>query len=100
MIHPPMGFFSNVLLFARAGNGRDRDELAFLPAALEIVETPPSPVGRTLGFTIIAMFCIALAWACLGGLATRMLQRGGARMGFNFLMGLLLVASATQLLFR
>jgi hemolysin D len=66
MIHPPMGFFSNVLLFARAGNGRDRDELAFLPAALEIVETPPSPVGRTLGFTIIAMFCIALAWACLG----------------------------------
>ena len=28
---------------------RTRDELAFLPAALEIVETPPSPIGRTIG---------------------------------------------------
>ena len=27
---------------------RDRDELAFLPAALEIVETPPSPTGRAI----------------------------------------------------
>ena len=26
-----------------------RDELAFLPAALEIVETPPSPTGRAIG---------------------------------------------------
>ena len=28
---------------------RDRHELAFLPAALEIVETPPSPIGRAIG---------------------------------------------------
>jgi hemolysin D len=41
-------------------------ELAFLPAALEIVETPPSPIGRAIGATIIAIFCLALAWACLG----------------------------------
>src|SRR5271154_2572778 len=46
---------------------RRRDhELAFLPAALEIVETPPSPIGRTIGATIIAVFVLALAWACLG----------------------------------
>jgi hemolysin D len=45
---------------------RDADELAFLPAALEIVETPPSPVGRTLGVVIIAIFCLALAWASFG----------------------------------
>ena len=45
---------------------RDREELAFLPAALEIVETPPSPIGRAIGATIIAAFCLALAWACWG----------------------------------
>lgn len=42
------------------------DELAFLPAALEIVETPPSPVGRATAFSIIAVFIVALAWACFG----------------------------------
>src|SRR5215469_17602144 len=46
---------------------RRRDhEVAFLPAALEIVETPPSPVGRAIGATIIAVFVLALAWSCLG----------------------------------
>jgi hemolysin D len=34
------------------GARRDRHELAFLPAALEIVETPPSPIGRAIGVTI------------------------------------------------
>jgi membrane fusion protein, hemolysin D len=45
---------------------RRRDELAFLPAALEIVETPPSPLGRALVLTIVAAFCLALVWASLG----------------------------------
>ena len=45
---------------------RDRDELAFLPAALEIVETPPSPTGRAIGVAIIALFCLALGWAAFG----------------------------------
>lgn len=31
-----------------------------------IVETPPSPVGRAIAFTIIAVFSVAIAWACLG----------------------------------
>jgi hemolysin D len=42
------------------------DELAFLPAALEIVETPPSPLGRATAFSIIAVFGVGLAWACFG----------------------------------
>ena len=42
-------------------SARRRDELAFLPAALEIVETPPSPVGRAIGLTLILLFCAALA---------------------------------------
>jgi hemolysin D len=45
---------------------RRREEIAFLPAALEIVETPPSPVGRAVAWTIVAVFCAALAWASLG----------------------------------
>ena len=46
---------------------RRRDyELAFLPAALEITETPPSPTRRAVGLTIIALFCLTLAWASLG----------------------------------
>jgi hemolysin D len=45
---------------------RSADELAFLPAALEIVETPPSPVGRAIGLSIVAVLVVALAWACIG----------------------------------
>src|ERR1700686_4477728 len=45
---------------------RGEHELAFLPAALEIVETPPSPIGRAIGITLIALFCLALAWASFG----------------------------------
>ncbi|HET6160194.1 MAG TPA: HlyD family type I secretion periplasmic adaptor subunit [Dongiaceae bacterium] len=45
---------------------RTRDEREFLPAALEIVDTPPSPVGRAVGLTIIAVALIAIAWACIG----------------------------------
>ena len=43
-----------------------RSELEFLPAALEIIETPPSPVGRAIGATVILFFVVAVSWACLG----------------------------------
>lgn len=45
---------------------RSRDEIAFLPAALEIVEAPPNPVGRAVGAVIVAAFAVAIVWACLG----------------------------------
>src|SRR5262245_17157360 len=45
---------------------RTRDEREFLPAALEIVDTPPSPVGRAIGFTIILVAIATIAWACIG----------------------------------
>lgn len=48
--------------------GRHRNELAFLPAALEIVETPPSPIGRAIGLTLIVLFCAALAWSWWGSI--------------------------------
>src|SRR5215470_1037621 len=50
----------------RRARERRGEELAFLPAALEIVETPPSPIGRTIGVTIILLFCAALLWAWWG----------------------------------
>jgi len=43
-----------------------REELAFLPAALEIVETPPPPMAGATSGTVIALFCVALAWSCFG----------------------------------
>src|SRR5712672_4251917 len=43
-----------------------REELAFLPAALEIVETPPSPIGRVIVATIVVLFCVALVWSWWG----------------------------------
>jgi hypothetical protein len=55
-----------VIALPRGASRRDKDELAFLPAALEIVETPPSPLGRAIGLTIVVLFCLALAWASLG----------------------------------
>jgi hemolysin D len=45
---------------------RGKDELAFLPAALEIVETPVPPLAGAIGGTIISLFCLALVWASFG----------------------------------
>jgi len=45
---------------------RSGDELAFLPAALEIVETPPSPIGRLLAANIVLLFCAVLIWSWFG----------------------------------
>ncbi len=41
-------------------------ELDFLPAALEIQEKPPSPVGRAIIWSIVTFFSMAIAWAMLG----------------------------------
>lgn len=43
-----------------------KQELEFLPAVLEIQETPPSPLGRILAWTLITFFTIAVLWACFG----------------------------------
>src|SRR5215467_11684071 len=56
----------NVISFPLTRGRREADELAFLPAALEIVETPPSPIGRAIAGVIALLFCAALAWAWWG----------------------------------
>jgi hemolysin D len=41
-------------------------EREFLPAALEIIETPPSPIGRLGAYCLVAVFALAIAWAWFG----------------------------------
>lgn len=43
-----------------------KDELEFLPGALEVAQTPPSPVGLATAWLIISLFSIAVLWACIG----------------------------------
>ena len=42
--------------------------LEFLPAAMEVEETPPSPAGRGIIWAIVIFFAVAVAWACVGHL--------------------------------
>lgn len=41
-------------------------ELEFLPAVLELQETPPSPAGRITVIVIILVFVFAIVWATFG----------------------------------
>jgi hemolysin D len=43
-----------------------RAEREFLPAALEIVETPPSPIGRLGAYCLVAVFMLAFVWSWIG----------------------------------
>ncbi|WP_372740958.1 HlyD family type I secretion periplasmic adaptor subunit [Neptunomonas sp.] len=43
-----------------------RELAAFLPAALEIQETPPNPLAKWIGRSLILLFCLALLWAYFG----------------------------------
>ena len=49
-----------------AGPKRLSDELAFLPAALSLQETPVHPAPRRLAFALIVLFLIALLWSVVG----------------------------------
>lgn len=49
-----------------AGPARMADEAAFLPAALSLQETPVHPAPRRLAWGLIALFVLALVWACIG----------------------------------
>jgi hemolysin D len=58
--------FADSVAFLRQPVQRSRDEQAFLPAALEIVETPVAPYANYIGGSVILLFCIALVWASFG----------------------------------
>ena len=45
---------------------KDGKETEFLPSILEVTETPPSPVGRLVMWTIVALLIIGGVWAFVG----------------------------------
>ena len=48
-------------------HGEDREkETEFLPAILEVTETPPSPTGRLVMWTILLLVVALLTWSFLG----------------------------------
>lgn len=49
-----------------AGPKRLTDELAFLPAALSLQETPAHPAPRRAAIVICALFVAAIVWATVG----------------------------------
>jgi len=51
-------------------------EREFLPAALEILETPASPVGRSIALVICLFFAVAIAWAWFGRVDTVAVAQG------------------------
>lgn len=51
---------------ARPPTHRTHEEIAFLPAALEIIESPPNPIGRAILWCVIALVVVALGWASFG----------------------------------
>jgi hemolysin D len=53
------------MAWTRSFNKND-PEIEFYPAALEVLETPPSPVGRAIAGVIILFLVIAFAWAIIG----------------------------------
>ena len=48
----------------------EEDEIAFLPAALEILERPPNPIGRAVMWCVIALVLCAVGWASFGHIDT------------------------------
>jgi hemolysin D len=57
---------ANVIALPGRAAALRRAEREFLPAALEIIETPASPIGRAIAASLIVFFGIAIAWACIG----------------------------------
>ncbi|TQV78590.1 HlyD family type I secretion periplasmic adaptor subunit [Denitrobaculum tricleocarpae] len=51
-------------------------ELEFLPAAVEILETPASPVGRAVVFVIATLFVATIAWGWFGKIDTEAVAQG------------------------
>jgi len=41
-------------------------ELDFLPAALEVQQRPPSPIGRAIAWSLMLLFLLVVVWATLG----------------------------------
>jgi len=50
----------------RRKTAKQFDETDFLPAALEVLETPPKPLGRIILWMLLSFLFIALVWSIFG----------------------------------
>ena len=48
------------------GEGQDARATEFLPSILEVTETPPSPVGRAVLWTLVGLLVAGAIWVCVG----------------------------------
>ena len=55
---------------------KEKHEYEFLPSALEVEETPPSPLGRLIVWTIFTIIIVAVAWSVLAGTDKVAVARG------------------------
>lgn len=52
---------------ATLGDGTKQQNLSeFMPAALELQESPPNPLVRWLAWILVALFLLTFIWACIG----------------------------------
>ena len=54
----------------------DSDDKEFLPPAVEILETPPSPMGRMLVWAILTLFVLVILWSFIGEIDEVVVARG------------------------
>ncbi|MBL1260754.1 MAG: HlyD family type I secretion periplasmic adaptor subunit [Thiotrichaceae bacterium] len=50
-------------MFKRTNNNH---EYEFLPAVLEVQDSPPSPIGRAVIWSVVLLVVITVVWACVG----------------------------------
>ncbi|MFD0675235.1 HlyD family type I secretion periplasmic adaptor subunit [Cohnella sp. GCM10027633] len=55
---------------------RDRLEYEFLPDAIELEQSPPSPLGRVLIWLLGVLFLSCIVWACIGEVDEVAVARG------------------------
>jgi hemolysin D len=75
--NPAGGLVSSILFWRKSNRSIfDLDDREFLPAALEILETPPSPVRMWMLIAICAFVAIAVAWMFMGHIDIIAVARG------------------------
>src|SRR3546814_19693846 len=60
----------------KTGIRRHRAETEFLPAALEVLESPASPTARYPFWALVAFLLVAIGWSFVGELAVVALASG------------------------
>ncbi len=54
----------------------DSEDKEFLPPAVEVLETPPSPMGRMLVWAVLGLFVLVILWSLIGEIDEVVVARG------------------------